>query len=129
MLEDRLVGEGDGVPHNQTDFPRAHALADRPFDLAHENLSRQTAGHVARLRAPHAVADHQEELLRAEAHDVIIILVLLADVAGVRQSPCFHSVPSSSPAYFLRNCPQEASMSPPRLRRTVAVTPARSKIS
>ena len=80
--------------------------------------------------AAHAVAHHAHRAAggRVLRRDVGV-LVLLPDKADVGHAPDVHLVHwehspfCASSMAFRRSCPQEASISPPRLRRTVAVMP------
>ena len=59
--------------------------------------------------------------------DPVSILIFLSHKASIRNGPGFYH-DSAAPFFrssisFRRSWPQEASISPPRLRRTVAVTP------
>ena len=88
------------------------------------------AGHTAPGGAAHAVAHHAHRAAggRVLRRDVGV-LVLLPDKADVGHAPDVHLVHwehspfCASSMAFRRSCPQEASISPPRLRRTVAVMP------
>lgn len=94
----------------------------------------QIAGHTVCVvcdgmgGAAHAVAHHADGVA-GDLVGGIGVLVLLSDKTGVGQAPYLHQAHwehspfLSSSMAFLRSCPQEASISPPRLRRTVAVTP------
>ena len=122
VLPDGIVGESHGVARRLLQLSGAHAGAQAPAQLTGEGLHRYGAGHPSPLRAAHAVADHRHGVAVRRQHGAGI-LILAAYQTTVRYAPCSHcrSLPSSMA--LRRSWPQEASISPPRLRRTVAVTP------
>ena len=95
---------------------------------ADEGLHRHGAGDAAPGHAAHAVAHHGHRVAAGQLGKAEGVLIFMAYQAGVGDLPMLHS--GSSP--FLssmarrRSWPQEASISPPRLRRTVAVMPCDS---
>lgn len=79
--------------------------------------------------AAHSVADDGQGVLRREADNGEIVLVLGADIAAIGQSPLVHcGTPFPSFSCLRRSWPQLASISPPRVRRTVAGIPACSQL-
>ena len=74
--------------------------------------------------AAHTIAHHTDVTVPG---DPVSILIFLSHKASIRNGPGFYH-DSAAPFFrssisFRRSWPQEASISPPRLRRTVAVRP------
>jgi hypothetical protein len=122
---DSLVGQRCGVGGRLPQLLGGHLRLEDLPELLHKGGHRDVAGQLAAGGTAHAVADHADSLPRFQRIRGVGILVVLADQADVGHSPDVHAClsPFLSSISFLRSCPQEASISPPRLRRTVAVTP------
>ena len=104
---------------------RRHFGGKGALDLLREHLAGQTAGNFAGLGTSHAVADDGKQGVVPEAFHTERVLIFFSDIARVSQTPSLHGRHSFpvSVSYFLRSCPQEALMSPPRVLRTVAGMP------
>ena len=91
-------------------------------------LHRYAAGDAAPGHTAHAVAHHSHGIAAGQLGKTKGILIFPAHQAGIGDLPMLHagSPPFLSSIARRRSWPQEASMSPPRLRRTVAVMPCDS---
>ena len=133
LVVNREIGQLHRAAEHLIDPVRLHPRQPAPADFLHKDLHRQGAGNVAGFGAAHAVTDHAQQGLLVQPFNSVSILILLAHASGIRKSPALHR-PSTSLlyscffSYFLRSCPQEASISPPKVLRTVAVTPPSSRI-
>ena len=124
LTADGVVGGGDGRQHHVTELVGGHIRPQVGLQLLLEAGHGDGAGHPAAVGAAHTVADHRG-VATAHRERRIGVLVLAAHQTGIGNAPRFHDrllLPCSSIA-LRRSWPQEASMSPPRLRRTVAVIP------
>ena len=102
LLIDRAVGQLQRAAEHGRRLFRRHARLLRAAYLAREDLHGQRARHIAGLRAAHAVADDHEHAVARKRDDGVRILILLADIARVCQSPCLHG--GSSFRFFRTFC-------------------------
>ena len=95
---------------------------------AHRSASARSAqSEAAARRAAHSITNHTDGMASALA-DQIRVLIFLTNQADIRHTPNLHPCSPffSSSIALRRSWPQEASISPPKLRRTVAVIPCAS---
>ena len=103
---------------------RGHIRFQGLLHLRRVSLRRQRTGKPAAGGAAHTIAHHTDVTVPG---DPVSILIFLSHKASIRNGPGFYH-DSAAPFFrssisFRRSWPQEASISPPRLRRTVAVRP------
>ena len=124
---DGVVGHTRTVAERLPELLRAHAGVQRLRQLRSHRLHGDGARLTAPAGAAHSVAHGRHKTVR-HLLDEVCVLILLAHKAGVRDAPNSHdrASPSLSCMTLRRSWPQDASISPPRLRRTVAVTPCDS---
>ena len=90
MLKHRAIGQRSRLAQHALLFLGRFFRPEGAFDLSCEHLAGELACNIARLGTAHAVADHGQKRTARELFDSVVILILLADIAGVRQSPCLH---------------------------------------
>ena len=123
---DGTVGDGDGVGRRLPQLLGRHPQREDLFQLPHIGIHRDAAGLLPAGGAAHAVAHHADGMPAGRALPYGVgVLIVSADKAHIRNAADLHTdhFPFCSSMAFRRSCPQEASISPPRLRRTVAVSP------
>ena len=121
---DGSVCFGNAERHRFAQLLRRHIRAQDCVQLVEKGADRKAAGDLPAVLAAHAVAHDRNELTvrRAALHGKgILIFVTLQ--SNVRDAAGFHCPLSFASISLRRSWPQEASISPPRLRRTVAVRP------
>ncbi|MPN61407.1 hypothetical protein SDC9_209144 [bioreactor metagenome] len=124
-LPDRPVGKGHRKGRRLPQLLRRHRRRQHPFKLSHISIHRNMTCLLTAGGTAHAVADDADSVSAVRLPHGISVLIILADKTHVRDAPDLHvdHSPFCSSMAFRRSCPQEASISPPRLRRTVAVSP------
>ena len=118
------VGHGHRVGRSLPELLRGHIRFQGLLHLRRVSLRRQRTGKPAAGGTAHTVAHHTDVTVPG---DPVSILIFLSHKASIRNGPGFYH-DSAAPFFrssisFRRSWPQEASISPPRLRRTVAVKP------
>ena len=119
-----MIRHGHRVSGCLPQLLRRHILLQNLFKLRKIGFRRQIAGNTPAGSAAHPIAHHTDPVAFGNA---VGVLIFFSHKARIGDGPCFHHA-SAAPFFrssisFRRSCPQEASISPPRLRRTVAVAP------
>ena len=119
-----VIGCRNGKAGNLLQLAHSHVASEIFLHLPSVGLHRQLAGHCPTGRSAHTIADHRCGVF-ADQHRLIGVLIFMAHKTNVRYAPDSHGspAPSFSSIALRRSWPQDASISPPKLRRTVAVTP------
>ena len=104
MLIDGLVRKLQRTEQDLLDTLHAERETLAAANFGDERLGRHRACHIAGFRAAHTVADDHEGPVVAEFHDVVGVLILAADVAGIGEAPDLHGHSSLLFfSYFLRS--------------------------
>ena len=102
------------------------------IEIVHKCFGRELAGKTAGVRASHAVTERKNGAGSLfTVLDQKAVLVFLSDFSLVCEPKAVHCHTFLRLYvfwYLRRSCPQDASISLPRRRRTVTVTPASSSV-
>ena len=127
FLEDEAVG-ADERPLQKGFLVAGQALGVLLMEAVLDDVAGAHGSLTASPRTAHAVAHHSHDIAAGQLGKTKGILIFPAHQAGIGDLPMLHaeSPPFLSSIARRRSWPREASMSPPRLRRTVAVMPCDS---